>query len=126
MLLYIMLMIRVGMIARKCDKLFPQYLVLGCGLIVVAQAFINMAVAVDLFPVTGQPLPIISRGGTSVLVTCIYFGLILSVSRFGAGIGNEEDEEGEEEETGDVVEIETDISDEASLEAIESITDKKE
>lgn len=47
------------------------------------QAFINMAVAVNLIPVTGQPLPLISRGGTSTLITCAYFGLILSADRFG-------------------------------------------
>jgi cell division protein FtsW len=50
-----------------------------------------MAVAVNLIPVTGQPLPLISRGGTSTMLTCIYFGIILSVSRFGAGMGNEEE-----------------------------------
>ena len=47
------------------------------------QAFVNMAVAVDLIPVTGQPLPLISRGGTSTLITCAYFGIILSADRFG-------------------------------------------
>lgn len=125
LLLYIMLMIRVGMIARKCERLFPKYLVLGCGLIIVVQAFINMAVAVDLFPVTGQPLPLISRGGTSVLITCVYFGLILSVSRFGAGIGNEEDEEDETPEDSGIIEIETDISDETAVIEIDSIDSVK-
>lgn len=62
LLLYIMLLVRAGMIARKCDKLFPKFLVLGCGLLVVTQALANMAVAVNLIPVTGQPLPLISRG----------------------------------------------------------------
>lgn len=47
------------------------------------QAFVNMAVAVNLIPVTGQPLPLISRGGTSTLITCAYFGIILSAGRFG-------------------------------------------
>ncbi|MCD8179004.1 MAG: FtsW/RodA/SpoVE family cell cycle protein [Tannerellaceae bacterium] len=92
LLLYIMLLVRAGMIARKCEKLFPKFLVLGCGLLIVVQALANMAVAVNLIPVTGQPLPLISRGGTSTVITCIYFGIILSISRFGAGIGNEEDE----------------------------------
>ena len=64
LLLYIILLVRVGMIARRCDKLFPKFLVLGCGLLVVVQALTNMAVAVDLIPVTGQPLPLVSRGGT--------------------------------------------------------------
>ncbi|MDR1981419.1 MAG: FtsW/RodA/SpoVE family cell cycle protein [Tannerellaceae bacterium] len=91
--LYVALMIRVGIIARRCDKLFPKFLVLGCGLLVVIQAFANMAVAVGLFPVTGQPLPLVSRGGTSTVISCIYFGMILSISRFGAGIGDEEEDE---------------------------------
>ena len=55
------------------------------------QAFINMAVAVSLFPVTGQPLPLISRGGTSTLITCAYFGLILSADRFGIGKKKKDD-----------------------------------
>ena len=50
-----------------------------------------MAVAVDLIPVTGQPLPLISRGGTSTVISCAYIGIILSVSRFGANMGNEDD-----------------------------------
>jgi cell division protein FtsW len=103
LMLYVILMFRVAIIARRCEKLFPKYLALGCGLLIVVQAFINMAVAVNLIPVTGQPLPLISRGGTSTMLTCFYFGIILSVSRFGAGMGAGEDEEeadgGEEEAT---------------------------
>ena len=95
LMLYVILMFRVAIIARRCEKLFPKYLALGCGLLIVIQAFINMAVAVNLIPVTGQPLPLISRGGTSTMLTCFYFGIILSVSRFGAGMGN--DEQAEEE-----------------------------
>jgi len=100
LMLYIMLLVRVGMIARKCDKAFPKYLVLGCGLLVVVQALANMAVAVNLIPVTGQPMPLVSRGGTSTVISCIYFGIILSVSRFGANMGNEEEEDLEEETEG--------------------------
>ena len=100
LMLYIMLLVRVGMIARKCDKAFPKYLVLGCGLLVVVQALANMAVAVNLIPVTGQPMLLVSRGGTSTVISCIYFGIILSVSRFGANMGNEEDEDLEEETEG--------------------------
>ncbi|MDR1624009.1 MAG: FtsW/RodA/SpoVE family cell cycle protein [Tannerellaceae bacterium] len=122
--LYITLMVRVGLIARKCDRLFPKYLVIGCGLMIIVQAFANMAVAVGLLPVTGQPLPLVSRGGTSTVITCIYIGIILSVSRFGAGMGNEK-----EEETTDLqpefMEIETDIADDSSLTAIETLTEKK-
>lgn len=91
LLLYIMLLVRAGMIARRCEKLFPKFLVLGCGLLVVAQALANMAVAVNLIPVTGQPMPLVSRGGTSTVISCIYFGIILSVSRFGANMGNEDE-----------------------------------
>ncbi len=85
LLLYIIILIRSGMIARKIEKLFPKYLVLGSALMLSMQAFINMAVAVNLIPVTGQPLPLISRGGTSLLITSAYFGLILSADRFGIG-----------------------------------------
>ena len=78
---------------------------MGCTLIVVFQAIMHMAVSVGLMPVTGQPLPLISRGGTSTLITCVYFGIILSVSHYGvtdpsAQKENEEpDEEINENET---------------------------
>jgi cell division protein FtsW len=98
MFLYIFLLFRAGTIARRCEKLFPKLLVLACGLMIGIQAFANMAVVVGLFPVTGQPLPLISRGGTSTIITCTYIGIILSVSRFGAGIGDEEDEDGDEDD----------------------------
>ena len=65
----------------KCDKTFPALLVIGLSLIVVFQALINMMVSVGLLPVTGQPLPLISMGGTSILFTGAAFGIILSVSR---------------------------------------------
>lgn len=80
MLLYVVLMIRCGILAKKSDKKFPRYLILGCGLMLTIQALINMAVAVNMMPVTGQPLPLISRGGTSTIITCAYFGIILACS----------------------------------------------
>ncbi|MGI6073372.1 MAG: FtsW/RodA/SpoVE family cell cycle protein [Fermentimonas sp.] len=83
LLMYVIILIRSGMIAKKIDKLFPKYLVLGSALMLAIQAFINMAVAVNFIPVTGQPLPLVSRGGTSTLITCAYFGIILSAYRFG-------------------------------------------
>ena len=55
---------------------------MGLTLLLVSQAILNMLVAVGLFPVTGQPLPLISRGGTSTLINCVYIGMILSVSRY--------------------------------------------
>ena len=79
--LYLILLFRVGMIATKCDSVFPALLVIGLALMIVLQAFISMSVATSLGPVTGQPLPLISRGGTSILITCLYFGIILGVTR---------------------------------------------
>ena len=80
--LYLALLIRVGRIAQKCASFFPAYLVLGFGIMMVLQAFVNMSVAVGLVPVTGQTLPLISKGGTSILITSFYIGVILSVSRY--------------------------------------------
>jgi len=80
LLLYVTLMIRCGVLASKCEKKFPRYLILGAGLILTIQALANMAVAVNLIPVTGQPLPLVSRGGTSTIITCAYFGIILACS----------------------------------------------
>lgn len=81
MFLYLLLMYRAMRIANRCKALFPSYLVMGLALMMVLQAMVNMAVAVGAFPVTGQPLPLISRGGTSIFVNCAYIGMILSVSR---------------------------------------------
>jgi len=80
--LYVTLFIRAGIIAERSEKLFPKYLVLGSALLIVTQALVNMLVAVNIIPVTGQPLPLISKGGTSAIITCAYIGIILSVSRF--------------------------------------------
>lgn len=82
MSLYLLLMWRAMRIARDCKSLFAAYLVMGLALMMVVQAMINMAVAVGAFPVTGQPLPLISRGGTSTFVNCAYIGMILSVSHY--------------------------------------------
>ena len=80
--LYIVLLFRTGRIASRCERNFPAFLAMGLALLLVSQACINMMVAVGLFPVTGQPLPLVSRGGTSTLITCAYVGMILSVSRY--------------------------------------------
>ena len=79
--LYIVLLFRAARIASRCDNNFPAFLVLGLALILVIQASFNMLVAVGIAPVTGQPLPLISRGGTSTIINCAYIGAILSVSR---------------------------------------------
>ena len=81
-MMYLILLFRAGMIADKCGKNFPAFLCMGLSIQIVLQAMINMMVAVGLFPVTGQTLPLISRGGTSTLVVCAYFGVILSISRY--------------------------------------------
>lgn len=79
--LYICLLVRAGRIAKKAKGNFATFLVMGIALILVTQAVLNMCVAVGLFPVTGQPLPLISKGGTSTLINCVYIGMILSVSK---------------------------------------------
>lgn len=78
---YLMILFRMMVIATKIHTFFGTLLVFAVGLPIIFQAFVNMGVAVSLFPVTGQPLPMISYGGTSMWVTCIAFGVILSVSR---------------------------------------------
>ena len=80
MLVYIVLLLRVGRIVTRCKEKYPAYLAMGLGMLLGLQAFINMSVAVGLFPVTGQPLPLISKGGTSVLMTSACIGMLLGIS----------------------------------------------
>lgn len=80
-LLYIILLFRTGRIANRCENNFPAFLAMGLALLLVVQALFNMCVAVGIAPVTGQPLPLVSKGGTSSVINCIYIGAILSVSR---------------------------------------------
>jgi len=81
MLAYLILLFRAGVIVRASTRTFPAFFVIGLATMMVVQAFINMGVAVGVLPVTGQPLPLVSMGGTSTLFTCLAFGAILSVSR---------------------------------------------
>ncbi|MGB0402936.1 MAG: FtsW/RodA/SpoVE family cell cycle protein [Salibacteraceae bacterium] len=81
LMLYIILFFRTIKIAQKTDNTFAQLLATGLCFLLVFQGFINMMVAVNLVPVTGQPLPLVSMGGTSTWFTCIALGIILSVSR---------------------------------------------
>ena len=99
MFLYLLLLYRALRIAQRCKSLFPAYLIMGLSLMLVIQAMVNMAVAVGVFPVTGQPLPLISRGGTSTFVNCAYLGIMLSVSRSARQV--------EEEKSDKIVEPET-------------------
>lgn len=79
-MLYVILLFRVAKIANKCENSFPAFLAMGLALMLSTQAMFNMMVAVGLGPVTGQPLPLISKGGTSTILNCVYIGMILSVS----------------------------------------------
>ena len=80
-LAYMILLYRGGVLVQKANRTFPAFLAVGLTLLIVFQAFINMAVAVSLFPVTGQTLPFVSMGGSSLLFTSVALGIILSVSR---------------------------------------------
>lgn len=91
-LLYIILFIRIGVIVKHSKKTFSIFMGMGIALVLVIQALANMAVAVNLMPVTGQTLPLISRGGTSTLINCIYFGIILSISRYETAQGIKQEE----------------------------------
>lgn len=79
-MLYLILLFRGVIIVRRCDRTFPAFMVTGLILLMTFQAFINMAVSVGAVPVTGQPLPWVSMGGSSMLFTAASFGIILSVS----------------------------------------------
>jgi len=80
MLLYLLILIRVAIIFTKKESIYAKLLVAAVGLPIIFQAFINIGVAVNLFPVTGQTLPLISSGGSSIWMTCVGIGIILSVS----------------------------------------------
>ncbi|WP_297703313.1 FtsW/RodA/SpoVE family cell cycle protein [uncultured Eudoraea sp.] len=81
MFFYMLLLFRIVVVANSNETVFGKLLVVGVGLPIVFQALINMAVAVELFPVTGQTLPLISSGGTSIWMTCLAIGIVLSASR---------------------------------------------
>lgn len=104
-LLYIILLVRAAKIAQRCRGYFPAFLVMGCALMLVAQAMLNMMVAVGLFPVTGQPLPLISRGGTSTIINCGYIGMILSVSYYTEKMNRDAQLAAEESAEEDIPEI---------------------
>lgn len=82
LVIYMSLLARAGNIASKCQRAFPALLVIGMAVMIVLQALFHMAIVTGVFPVSGQPLPLISKGGSSILITSIAFGIMLSVSRF--------------------------------------------
>ena len=93
LLMYLLLLFRILVVAHKADTVFGKLAVMGVGLPIVFQALINMAVAVELFPVTGQTLPLVSSGGTSIWMTCLAIGIILSVSAKREEVRVKEEEE---------------------------------
>ncbi len=93
LLLYLWLLFRIVIVAQKSETVFGKLLCIGVGIPIVFQALVNMGVAVQLFPVTGQTLPLISSGGTSIWVTCLALGIVLSVSSKRATEKIQEDEE---------------------------------
>lgn len=80
-MLYLTLLYRCGTIAARCDDPYAAFLIMGIGMIITIQALLHMTISVGWF-VTGQPLPLVSQGGTSILINCIYIGIILSISRY--------------------------------------------
>lgn len=79
--LYLSLIIRAGLIARKCHRAFPAMLVMGMAVMITLQALFHMGITTGALPVSGQPLPLISKGGSSIIITAIAIGIMLSVSR---------------------------------------------
>lgn len=88
LMLYLLLLARAGSIAYKCKRAFPAFLIMGCAVLIVFQALVHMAIVTGLFPVSGQPLPLISKGGTSIIVMSCAIGIMLSVSRFAVTNGS--------------------------------------
>lgn len=88
LMLYLCLLARAGSIAYKCKRAFPAFLIMGCAVLIVFQALVHMAIVTGLFPVSGQPLPLISKGGTSIIIMSCAIGIMLSVSRFAVTNGS--------------------------------------
>lgn len=88
LVLYLWLLARAGQVAKRCQTAFPAFLVIGMAVFIVFQALFHMAIVTGVFPVSGQPLPLISKGGTSILITSLALGIMLSVSRFAARKGD--------------------------------------
>lgn len=91
LILYLWLLGRASSIASRCSRALPALLVIGMAVMIVYQALFHMAIVTGFFPVSGQPLPLISKGGTSILITSIAFGIMLSVSRHAVRSGKKQD-----------------------------------
>jgi cell division protein FtsW len=107
---YLWLLFRAGIMVRKSDRTFPAFLAFGLTIILVFQAMVNMAVAVNLFPVTGQPLPLVSMGRSSMLFSCFALGIILSVSRGSKEQQEEAAKTDDKEEKEDIKEMKLAVS----------------
>ncbi len=96
--LYLLLLGRAGRVAFKCRRAFPAFLIMGCAVLIVFQALVHMCIVAGVFPVSGQPLPFISKGGTSVIVMSTAIGIMLSVSRHAvrANTGTKQDGKAED------------------------------
>lgn len=82
--LYLMLLARAGRVGTRCQKVYPSLLIIGMAVFIVYQALFHMAIVTGCFPVSGQPLPFISKGGSSVIISSVALGIMLSVSRYAA------------------------------------------
>lgn len=91
LVVYLSLLARAGNIATRCSRAFPALLVMGMAVMITLQALSHMAIVTGVGPVSGQPLPMISKGGSSMMVTALAFGIMLSVSRFAVRNGKKED-----------------------------------
>lgn len=88
LIIYLLLIARAGWVASLCSRAFPALLIMGCAVLIVFQALVHMAIVTGVFPVSGQPLPLISKGGTSIVVMSAAIGMMMSVSRFAVVTGN--------------------------------------
>lgn len=93
LILYLLLVFRAGRIAYHCSRAFPAFLIMGCAVLIVFQALVHMAIVTGVFPVSGQPLPLISKGGTSILVMSAAIGIMLSVARYAVASGGNKKEQ---------------------------------
>lgn len=124
MSLYLLLLFRFVVASHKATTLFGKLVVIGLGFPMIFQAMINMAVAVELLPVTGQTLPLISSGGTSIWMTCIALGIIIGVTKKEEEIEEEQKDAAKREEALQKVIDAQILADEASVPGGFSIEDK--
>lgn len=99
LILYLWLLARAASITTRCSITYPALITMGMAVMIAFQALFHIGIVSGVFPVSGQPLPLISKGGTSILVTCIAFGIMLSVSRTATRQGNKRQDINEEKES---------------------------